>query len=237
MWSGNEKGDYHTSMLATSVRRNTGYSAYGPPTGRTLVRRAIANCLVRENHIIEEWMVHGELAVVQQMGYDPYEQAARIAHAEAAAGHGGGRVGEVGRIAGQTVPLPYPPPPHDGFDPEDLIRRGIHEIWNRRMLDQVNTYYAPDVRCHASSAKELYGVGDLKVHILNLLGVFPDALMTVNHFYSMDDGQGGYRTAVRWTLIGTAQGTRHLRHAYRQADAPDGHLTAPHRPCSRRRER
>jgi len=206
VWSGNEKDGYHTSMLATSVRRNTGYSAYGPPTGRTVVRRGIANCLVRENRIIEEWLVHDELAVVRQMGYDPYEQAARIAHAEAAAGHGGGRVGEVERIAGQTVPLPYPPPTHDGFDPEDLVRRGMHEIWNRRMLDQVNAYYAADVLCHASSAKELYGVGDLKVHILNLLGAFPDALMTVDHFYGMDDGQGGYRTAVRWTLIGTHMG-------------------------------
>ena len=84
------------------------------------------------------------------------------------------------RVAGQTVPLPYPPSTHDGFDPEDLVRRGMHEIWNRRMLDQVNTDYTPDVLCHASSAKELYGVGDLKVHILNLLGAFPDALMTVD---------------------------------------------------------
>ena len=84
------------------------------------------------------------------------------------------------RVAGQTVPLPYPLPTHDGFDPEDFMRRGMHEIWNRRMLDQVNTDYTPDVLCHAFSAKERHGVGDLKVPFLAFPGAFPDALMTVD---------------------------------------------------------
>jgi predicted ester cyclase len=206
VWTGNDADGYHTSMLATSVRYNTGYSIYGPPTGRVAVRRGIANCFVKGNRIYEEWLVHDELAVVRQLGFDPYEAAARMARAEAERGVRPVFAGEDERVVGQYVPTPYPAKTTEGFDIEDFIRRGTHEIWNRRMLNAVNDYYAPTVRCHTSSAKELYGTGDLKVHILGLLGAFPDAWINVEHLYWNELADGSYRTAMRWTLLGTHTG-------------------------------
>lgn len=212
VWAGNDEDGFHTSMLATSVRFNTGYSPYGPPTGRPVVRRGIANCFVQGNRIVEEWLAHDELSVIQQLGFDPYEAAARAARADAARGQRRGPDGEIERIIGQGVPPVYPPKEQDihdggdGFDIEDFVRRSTHEIWNRRMLNRVNDYYAVNFRCHTSSAKELYGLGDYKVHLLALLGAFPDALLAVDHRYWLDDGDGRYRTAMRWTLIGTHAG-------------------------------
>ncbi len=206
VWSGNDEDGFHTSMLATSIRYNTGYSPYGPPTGRPVMRRGIANCFVKNNRIIEEWIVHDELAVIRQLGFDPFAAAARMAQADAARGRQLVIPGEDERIVGQYVPEPYPLAQGTGFDIEDFVRRSTHEIWNRRMLNTINDYYAPNLRCHASSAKELHGIGDYKVHILNLLGAFPDAFISVDHLYWNDLGGGNYRTAMRWTLLGTHGG-------------------------------
>jgi len=206
VWSGNDEDGFHTSMLATSTRYNTGYSLYGPPTGRPVTRRGIANCLVKNNRIIEEWIVHDELAVVRQLGFDPFAAAARMAQADAARGRKTVSDGEDERIVGQYVPEPYPPKQGAAFDIEDFVRRSIHEIWNRRMLNKVNEYYLPNFRCHATSAKELHGAGDYKVHLLALLGAFPDAQIAVDHLYWNDLGDGNYRTAVRWTMLATHGG-------------------------------
>ncbi len=208
VWSGNEDDGYHTSMLATSIRINTGHSHYGPPTGRRVVRRAIANCLVRENRIVEEWLVQDELSVIQQLGFDPFAQAARLARAETAAGTRRPRVGQDERTVGQLVPQSYPAKATTGgeFDAEDFVRRMMHEVWNRRMLNMVNDFYVPETLGHMPSGREVRGTGDLKVYILGLLGAFPDAALTVDHFYAMPDGRGGYRTAVRWSLVGTHSG-------------------------------
>jgi len=206
VWSGNEDDGYHTSMRAVSVGYNTGYSLYGPPTGRRVVRRGIANCLVRENRIIEEWITHDELNVVRQLGFDPFEAAARMARADAARGKVA-RNGDHERILGQMTPKPYPAKTGTGFDIEDFLRRAMYEIWNQRLLNKIDEYYASDFRGHASSGKELFGLGDLKVHNLALLAAFPDAVMTVEHLYWLtNEARGEYRTAMRWALTGTHDG-------------------------------
>lgn len=206
VWSGNEDDGFHTSMRAVSVGYNTGYSQYGPPTGRRVVRRGIANCLVKENRIIEEWITHDELHVVRQLGFDPFEAAERAARADAARGKIA-RNGDHERVLGQQTPKPYPAKTGTGFDVEDFLRRAMHEIWNQRLLNKIDDYYVADFRGHASSGKELYGLGDLKVHSLALLAAFPDAVMTFEYLYWLTDtARGEYRTAMRWALTGTHDG-------------------------------
>ena len=58
IWTGDDKEGFHTSHRISWVGHNTGYSIYGPPTGRKIYRFGIANCLVKENLIFEEWIDH-----------------------------------------------------------------------------------------------------------------------------------------------------------------------------------
>lgn len=206
VWSGNDAEGFHTSMLATVVARNTGWTAYGPPTGRTIMRRGIANCFVRENRIVEEWLAHDEMAVVRQLGFDPFTVAKQLARAEAARGVKPDWRGDIERAIGQLAPAEYPPKTSPGFDVEDFIRRSTHEIWNRRMLNQIRDYYIPNYVCHTTGGRELYGLGDFRAYLLGLLGAFPDAMMTVDHLYWLGNERDGYRTATRWILDGTHDG-------------------------------
>lgn len=204
IWSGNDRDGFHTSHRIIWVAHNTGYSIYGPPTGRRVVRQGIAHCFVKENYVVEEWICRDELAVIRQLGFDEHQLAQKMAAQQVA---GGGRTsGEVERLQGQSPPEVMPPKTTDGFDVEDFVRRSFHEIWNWRLLNKIDDYYARNYLCYTSTNKKLYGLGDYKAHILGLLAAFPDAALTVDHICWLGNEQNGYRVATRWTLQGTHQG-------------------------------
>ena len=56
IWGGNDRDGYYSSHRIVWVGHNTGYTVYGPPTGRKMVRTGIADCFVRENRVVEEWI-------------------------------------------------------------------------------------------------------------------------------------------------------------------------------------
>ena len=207
IWTGNDRDGYRTSMRWTWTARNTGHSVYGPPTGRRVVVRGIANCVVRGEQIIEEWVVYNELSLIRQLGLDVEEVLRRQLAGVAPPPLGPDGVGEVERLVGQEPPPELPArAAGDRFDIEDLVRRSTHEIWNRRMFGKVEEYYAPNYLCHSASDRELYGIGDLREDILARIAAFPDAAMHIDDLYWNDDGGGRYRTAVLWTLVGTHTG-------------------------------
>ena len=57
VWSGNDRDGFHSSHRIVWVGHNTGHSVYGPPTGRKIFRQGIAHTLVKNNRIVEEWLV------------------------------------------------------------------------------------------------------------------------------------------------------------------------------------
>ena len=205
IWSGNDRDGFHTSHRIVWVGHNTGYSKYGPPTGRKVVRTGIAHCFVKENLITEEWIARDELALVRQLGFDEHELAKRMAEKDAARGieYPGG---EVERVTSPNTPPEMPPKETDGFDIEDFLRRSTHEIWNWRLLNKIDEYYVDNYVCYTTDNRMLYGLRDYKAHILSLLAAFPDARISVDHVCWLGNEQEGYSTAVRWTLQGTHEG-------------------------------
>jgi predicted ester cyclase len=219
IWTGNDEDGFHTSHRITWVAHNTGYSIYGPPTGRKVIRTGIANCLVKENRIIEEWIARDELGLVKQLGFDVHEVVTKLVKQDAArnlkpppplhppqswGGKRGG--GEIERVIGQTTPEVMPPKETEGFDIEDFVRRSFHEVWNWRLLNKIDDYYVRNYACHTTCSRNLYGLGAFKAFVLTLLGSFPDAMITIDHLYWMGNEQDGYRTMTRWSLQGTHKG-------------------------------
>ena len=206
IWSGDETNGFHSSHRVYDVARNTGYSVYGPPTGRVVRHYTMAHCLVLENKIVEEWLVHDGLAIVRGLGLNPHVWAKQLAQAEVDAGFiPSESFGDAQHRRGQE------PPPLEATEPDDLacealVRRSIHEIWNWRLLNEVDTYYAPNLVCYTTGNRILYGLGDYRYNITALLAAFPDASLQVDHICSLPNGEKGYRVATRWTLTGTHTG-------------------------------
>ncbi len=201
IWCGNDQDGFHSSHRIIWVAHNTGYSIYGPPTGRRVVRQGIAHCFVKENRVVEEWICRDELALIRQLGFDEHELARKLAVSDAVKPSG-----EVERLQGQAPPVDLPPRTSTGFDVEDFVRRSMHEIWNWRLFSKVDEYYVHNYLCNTSTNRTLYGLGDFKAYILSLLAAFPDAAMNVDHICWLGNEADGYRVATRWTLQGSHQG-------------------------------
>ncbi len=206
IWSGNDVDGFYTSHRITSLAHHRGYSHYGPPTGRKLRYRVIAECLVKENRICEEWLVRDELSIVRQMGLDEHAVIAALARKLAASGTPPEAQAPVGPQLGQLPTPELPPSLKPGFDIEDFVRRAWHDIWNRRMLNRVSAAYVPTYECHSASGRELYGHDELINFIICWLGAFPDGRMNIDHFAALGNDHDGYRVAVRWTFLGTHEG-------------------------------
>lgn len=86
IWSDEGDGSFLSSHLITSKMTNLGDSDFGPATGKRVLVRTIADCLCRDNRIVEEWLVRDNLALVEQLGFDPAEVAARQAARDAEKG-------------------------------------------------------------------------------------------------------------------------------------------------------
>jgi hypothetical protein len=209
VWTGDDQDGFYSNHLVYSTQHHTGHSIWGPPTGRALMRPAMALCYVKENLICEEWLLYDEITMIRHMGLDLNETVARFAKRMAA--QPPQHYGDLQRTLGQYAPEPLPAKAHSdvAFDVDDFLRRNLHEIWNMRMLNVIRDVYDENYQFHGSAGRELYGRGDYTAFVLSLLAAFPDARFSIDQLYWMDwhtDGQPGYRTSMRWSLVGTHEG-------------------------------
>jgi predicted ester cyclase len=127
------------------------------------------------------------LAVVRQLGLDEYEVVD-------------------GLLAEDERKGAKPEKTGDGFEIEEFVRRSQNEIWNWRLFNKITDYYAPNYLCYTSTDRNIYGTGDFRVYVMAFIVAFPDARMNIDHLYWLGNEREGYRTATRWTLIGTHDG-------------------------------
>lgn len=205
IWKHSPGDVYYSSHRITHEGRNYGHTPYGPPTGRKVRYGAIADCVVRENQIIEEWLVRDELLLIDQLGFDAHELARTMAEAEQTIGAALSVPGEVDRLRGQLPPLPIEDTNPDS-DLETWIRSYFQEVWNWRLLNRVGAYFAPHAQIQSASGRRLHGIGAFQGYLLSLLSPFPDLAVSVDHFCAIPDANGTQRAATRWSLQGTHTG-------------------------------
>ena len=219
VWSGAggaEGRGLYVSHLALRAARNTGFSRYGPPTGRRVRYLAATDLLIQGGRVAEVWSVHDGLALTRQLGLSD-EAAVRAVAAQHPASsalapslHGSGALG----LRGQDPPESFSQPlPAEG--PGALITWLWHEVWNRRRLDRVGEFYASDYRFHGPSGVRFRTRAAFAAYVLGLLAAFPDAVMRLEHRCQSNDrhrhdrhsnDRRGKQVAVRWRLLGTHDG-------------------------------
>jgi predicted ester cyclase len=202
IWCGDEATGFWTSHRAVLLGHNTGWSSWGPPTGRKIIVTCIANCYSIENQITDEFVIYNTGSLLRQLGYDIRDKALELIGSDSRPR----RVGEVERLLGQG-----PPPVVEGvgdgtFDLERFVRSSLHEIWNWRLLDRITTVYSAGIRFHGPTDLELYGRGQYGAYVLGMLAAFPDLGYEIDDLYWMGNEEAGYLAAVRWTIVGTHRG-------------------------------
>ncbi len=204
IWGGDDIIGLYSSHRLTHTGTNRGWSLYGTPTNNKVEYRAIADCVVKRNMIIEEWLVRDELTLIHQLGLDPVAKAKEMARNDAEKGINYQVSGDIERGVGQ-----YPPETiaaTKSFEPENFIRRAINEVWNWRLLNTVRNYFSETIVLESASMRRMTGHNDYQAYVLSLLSPFPDLRVIPEHFCSVGDTQTGYRTATRWRMRGTHTG-------------------------------
>jgi hypothetical protein len=206
IWAGNDEVGFHTSHRTFITGTNTGYSQFGPPTGRKVHFWLIANCIFVANENYEEWVIYNNASMIQQMGFNLRDKAREMGSSVDWDSLNDQRFGEPDRLPGQGKPPHLLPRQNGGFDIEDFIRRLYHYIWNWRLISRVRDAYAPNMRFFGPSDRAFYGRGNYQSFVLSILAMFPDLALYIDDLYWMGNDEEGYVTSVRWSIVGTHTG-------------------------------
>ena len=76
IWAGNDEIGFHTSHRTVIQGHNSGFSRYGPPTGKRVFLWCIANCVSLENRIFAEWVIYDTANLIRQLGFRPADDGA-----------------------------------------------------------------------------------------------------------------------------------------------------------------
>ncbi len=207
IWSGNDKEGFLSSHRIVSNTTNLGDSSFGPATGKKVMFRTIVDCFVHSNRIVEEWLVRDNLYIVKQLGYNPVEVAKLLAKQSAHKGpalqsHFG--ISEVRK--GQFMPEEFIRK-STAFEIGDFTLELYNKIWERRLFNYVNDFYAENANVHFICGTDLTGSQQIQGMLISLFASFPNAAFFVDRVTCNERNQeGSWDVAVRWRLQGLHEG-------------------------------
>lgn len=202
IWSDEGDGTFLSSHLITSKMTNLGDSDFGRATGKRVLVRTIADCICRENRIIEEWLVRDNLALVQQLGFDPGTVAAKQAKTDSTSGRSLTQIlAPYWTKARQGNASPSPTPA--GQLAVDFLRG----CWLGVGLDDIRDL--SDFRLNAwyPGGEFLYGPDDTDAWRQSLKQAIPDATLSIDHLAEIPYLGEARDVAVRWSLAGHHSGS------------------------------
>lgn len=206
IWCHKNDNGFLSSHRIISHMTNSGNSEFGPASGKRATVTTIADCLVRANRIVEEWLVRDNLSLVMQLGMDHRAVARRLAgDISRQRDYRDWRERQIDAALSCPAAAVAAAPAAAGSDPEAFARQALEAIWNRRRFGAVRDIYSPTCLCYAPSGRVLFGHGEIIGYIISLLGALPDARLNIDHICATP-GDGGSEIAVRWYLAGHHHG-------------------------------
>ena len=203
IWSDEGNGAYLSSHRIISSATNLGTSELGPATGKRITFTTIADCLCKENLIIEEWLVRDYSHMALQLGYHPRDIARSHAAADKAKGpRAEWRSEAIARI--MDAPLTaftQNAMPNSSADPAAFAHAVFDQIIAHCRFGRVREVYSPAAHWSGPGGRRLFGWGEIAGWFTALIGSFGDARIHIQHVAAVDD-----MIAVRWELAGTHDG-------------------------------
>jgi predicted ester cyclase len=205
VWAGDAASDFHTSHRTIILGTNTGWSRWGPPTGRPVRLLCMANCVARANEIHTEHVAYDTAMLLKQIGVDVIAAARTAAEARLDAERPALLGAEPTRLPGQGKPG-RPAIPPAASDLRGFVAAAHDRIWNGRDLSAMLEVYAPDVTAEMSTGRAFADLGQLRAHVLTTLAMFPNLAMRLDDLYWMGDPAGSCLVAARWGALGHHRG-------------------------------
>ncbi|MCZ8130847.1 MAG: ester cyclase [Steroidobacteraceae bacterium] len=203
VWSGDDRAGYLSSHRIIAPATHLGPGPFGPPTGRAVSFRTIADCFCVGNRIVEEWLARDQAGIALQLGLDPQELAAQLAARDGAAGKAPWHLEPARRLRAEGR---FREPVLQAHPAAVQVREGLDAVWNRAELDRVAELYHPACTVHVPGDRTLHGPERVNRWLFGYLAAFPDARVYVEHSIALEEPGQPVRVATRWWLTGTHTG-------------------------------
>jgi predicted ester cyclase len=199
IWCGNDADGYLSSHRSMIIGTHTGHGVFGPPTGRVVAARCIADCYVKDDVIDDEWLCYDMAAMVRALGHSP-EGWARASIAR----EGGADAARRPFTPAIDLPGPY-------------TARGNDHPLGQRLADILTGIMSHDIAVIGRSydrAVHVWHPGNVtgwgrpfaEAQWMQFRTAFPDATFAIDHQIGRADAGEPDRAAIRWSLSGTHSG-------------------------------
>ncbi|MEC5212274.1 hypothetical protein RCH06_000808 [Polaromonas sp. CG_9.5] len=204
IWTGYEDGTFLSSHRLTSVMRHTGDGALGKAHGKMVRSRVIADCWVRDQMVVEEWLVRDQAAFANCLGIEPRAMAQEMTNRDI----------RNGRPVSFFTPAHDKPSQYKAMIQDDeavaAVVHGMQRIWQDKETQAIRDLYFAGAVLHAPGGESRYGHADIDTFVLGYLASFPDAVLKIETARVNRDPHQPVRVAVRWSLTGSHSGYGHF---------------------------
>ncbi len=196
------RGDVHkgySSHRVLSPMTNTGQSMFGPATQKQVRIMNMADCVIDEGVIVEEWLARDNLALVRQLGFDVRDSAALIAErcSDELRSWFSDESARLQRAAAT---------PAVATALEVDLQELLVALWmsgDDSVMDSAYSHYSV---MHRSPVEIVSGGSAIAGHYARLRAAFAIDAVNVDHVCSQNAGQDAEHIAVRWSACGTHRG-------------------------------
>jgi hypothetical protein len=204
IWSEDAPGLFYSSHRITSRSTHEGVDAlYGAGTGRVQRATTVADCLVRDNVIVEEWLFRDNARAALQMGHSP--RALAIAQAES------DRLGDparhawrqqwIDRVRGGAPQAPEADHPAAG--PARLLALA----WRADLYGQAALEVSPSIEVCWPTGRNGWGRGFWAACLVQLRAQLHHFAFRLEHWAARPLPHGDVAVALRWSACGVHAGT------------------------------
>ncbi|MBN2499862.1 MAG: ester cyclase [Anaerolineales bacterium] len=197
-------GDLPNGFLSShrvrSVGIHSGDGYYGPATNRPITTLAIADCLCRDNQVVEEWVLGDQARILTQLGIDPVTY-----------GKNEGRDNrEAYAIGNDAMRQRWANPEGLTIIGDEAIADRIMDtyaaIWNDKNLAVLDEQYDRAVRFEGPGVQSYYGRTRTANFLTSMLASIPDGRFEPHYVIVQQQSERPVRVALRWTCCGCHSG-------------------------------
>jgi len=196
----NPVGTYYSSHRILSTMTHEGDGTFGPPTGKKVVTRTIADCICRENQVVDEWLVRDQSAILLQLGVDPETFGEKLAQAD--------RTGGIPVADPEALVARWTGPPDSGpiQGTAKRIADSYQAVWEAGDFGALIDTHDRAYQGFAPGGELLYGRDGLVNFLTGIRAAITDTVYQVHHWIEQRENEKNPRIALRWSVAGTHSG-------------------------------
>jgi predicted ester cyclase len=198
---GLEDPGFYSSHRVRSTATHLGSGSFGPATGRAVGMLTIADCLCRDNRIVEEWLVRDQASMALQLGLDPVEHGRDMGLAKPE----GYAIGNEAMVERWNDP--------DGMtiigdrNIAETSLSALETVWKHHDWSALPRYRDRALRFEGPSGALTYGLDRMQHIVEGIIDSISDGKFSAHHLIVRQDEARPVRVAIRWSFAGTHSGS------------------------------